>query len=171
MSRDALYDALVTDQADIIISAIVTDTWRLHQVRYTQPYFDAGLVLVSETLNRMDDLPDHSLAYEFGSSADSEVRRWQRRINGFEAQPYELPEHAMDAVRLGVADAALVEMVDARFYLYDHPEWQIEPQYVTHLPYVIAVRIDRKTTFAKIQEALDALHKDGTITDIVEHWL
>jgi polar amino acid transport system substrate-binding protein len=170
-SRDGLYDALITDQADIIISAIAMDTWRLHQVRYTQPYFDAGLVLISETLTRMDDLPGHSLAYEFGSNADSEVRRWQRRIDAFGTQPYELPDHALDAVRLGLADAALVGMVDARLYLNDYPEWQIEPQYVTHLQYVIAIRIDRKATFARIQGALDTLHDDGTTTSIIEDWL
>ena len=171
MSMDGLYDALITDQADIVISALVVDTWRLHQVRYTQPYFDAGLVLVSNTLEQMADISGHTLAYEFGSNADSEVRRWRRRIGTFETQPYELPEHALDAVRIGVADGALVEMVDVRLYLHNFPEWQIEPRYVTHLQYVIAVRIDRKKTFAKIHEALSDLHKSGTIANIIEDWL
>lgn len=171
MSIDGLYDALVTDQADIVVSALVVDTWRLRQVRYTQPYFDAGLVLVSNELERMDDLPGHSIAYEFGSSADSEVRRWSRRLDQFAGQTYELPEHALDAVRLEVADSALVEIVDARLYIQDHPNWDPEITYVTHVEFVIAVRIDRKQTFSAIQQALSILQANGTIAKIIEDWL
>ena len=174
MGIDGLYDSLINDQADIIISALVVDTWRLHEVRYSRPYFDAGLVLVSPSsapIPQMEDLPGRSLAYEFGSAADSEARRWLRLTGNFVTQPYELPEYALDAVQLGVADAALVDMVDARLYLRQHPEAALEFHYATHLPYVIAARIDRKNTLRQINETLRTLLQNGAIETMLNRWL
>jgi glutamine transport system substrate-binding protein len=174
MNIDGLYDSLINDQADIIISALVVDTWKFHEVKYTRAYFDAGLVLISlveSPVSWMSDLPGHSLAYEFGSIADSEANRWLRRIEAFEAQPYELPQHALDAVRLGVADAALVDAVDARLYLRENPQWQAEMNYVTHVEYVIAVRLDRNNTFIETEKALSNLIQQGVIGKIIQQWL
>ena len=67
-----MYDALKTDQVDALIAGLLIDLTRLKDVHYSQPYFNAGLVLVSDKgLTRMEDLPGHSLAYEFGSEADT----------------------------------------------------------------------------------------------------
>ena len=174
MSVDGLYDSLANDQVDIIISALVATYVRTEDVRYTRPYFDAGLVLVSPIdtiINEMESLPGHSLAYEFGSNADIEARSWVQDIDTFEMQPYELPQYALDAVRIGFVDAALVDAVDARLYLHNYPTWTIQTHYVNHLEYVIAVRIDRKNTFKTVDEALGALLREGVIDKIIEKWL
>jgi ABC-type amino acid transport substrate-binding protein len=174
MSVDGLYDSLANDQVDIIISALVVTYVRTEDVRYTRPYFDSGLVLVSPKdalIAEMESLPGHSLAYEFGSNADTEARTWQQAIEAYETQPYELPPYALDAVRLGVADAALVDAVDAHLYLRDHPQWQAEINYVTHVQYVIAVRFDRNNTFNATEKALSKLMRQGIIEQILKRWL
>lgn len=174
MGADGLYDALKANQVDILISALRVEAWRLGDVRYTRPYFDAGLLLVSHVDNaasNMRALTGKSLAYEFGSSADAEARRWLRRVQPFETQPYELSDYALDAVRLGLADAALVDAVSVHLYLRDHPDWQVHTVYVTHAPLVIAVRLHRWQTLEKIDRALGEILRKGIVDEIINQWL
>jgi len=92
---------------------LLIDLTRLNDVHYSQPYFNAGLVLVSDKgLAQMAELPGHSLAYEYGSEADAQARtgcgefcRSRRALTNWRAI-------ALDAARLGDADAALVDAVD-----------------------------------------------------------
>ena len=172
MSVDSLYDAVEGHQVDMVISAIQADFWRMDRVFYSRPYFDAGLVLVSAIgVDSMRDLPDKRLAYEFGSAAEAETRLWTRRIQAFEMLPYQLPVYALDAVRLGQAEAALVDAVTARLYLRAHPEWQAEFEYVTHEHYVIAVSIERPNTSDVLDEVLERLFDAGVIDELIDEWL
>lgn len=171
---DGLYDALRTDQVDVLISALIIDPTRRDAVAYSHPYFNAGLVLVSERsgeVSAMEDLPGHSLAVEFGSQGQTEAERWLRRLRPFEILPYELPEYALDAARLGEADAALVENVTARLYLRDYTDWQPRLTEVTVVPFAVATRADRPDRAAAIDATLWTLMADGTLEDIIKRHL
>lgn len=173
MTFDGIYDSLKADQVDMVIATLSIDPLRTAEVRYTRPYFNAGLVLVSPVtvpLTAMADLSGYRLAYEFGSTADSEARRWLRRILPFQTQPYELPEYALDAVRLGEADVALVDATSARLYLRQH-DWATQIEYATVNPYVIALREDRGAVWQIIDQALQELQENGTLEAIINEWL
>jgi glutamine transport system substrate-binding protein len=174
MTFDGLYDSLRADQVDMVIATLTVDTLRTAEVRYTRPYFDAGLLLISPAdtpLLAMSDIAGKHLAYEFGSSADGEARRWLRRIHPFHTQPYELPWHALDAVRLNKADAALVDATTTYLYLREHPGWRPHTASVTHIPYVIATRIDRQPLWAVIEQTLQTLQENGALAQIIQQWL
>ena len=174
MGFDGLYDSLRADQVDVVISALLVDPSRTGDVLYTDPYFNAGLVLVSDTgsnLNAMTNMSGHALAYEFGSEADIVARTWLRRIPVFDTRPYELPKYALDAARLNQADAALVDAVSARLYLREHPDWKVQMHYITDSWYAAAVRIDRGQTWEAINHALQSLIADGSLQVILNRWL
>jgi ABC-type amino acid transport substrate-binding protein len=170
---DGLYDALRTDQVDVLISALLIDPTRYGAVRYSPPYFNAGLLLItaSDDIDSMDRLSGRVLAYEFGSEADSEARRWLRRIQPFETQPYELPAYALDAARLGQADAALVDAISARLYLREHPEWNANTHIVTVAPYAIASRANRPDVADAISRVLEDMLTDGTVDALIDKYL
>lgn len=174
MGYDGLYDSLKADQVDVVISALVIDYSRANDVLYTIPYYNAGFVLVSRAdrpFMTMNELSSYALAFEFGSDADTLARAWLRRIPPFETRPYELPAYALDAVRLGQADAALVDATAARLYGRDFPGWNMQMQPVTDSLYAAAVRIDRGKTWEAINYALQTLADDGTLAALVERWL
>ena len=172
LGYDGLYDALKADQVDALIAQLPIDLTRLEDVHYSQPYFNAGLVLVSdEGLTRMEDMPGHSLAYEFGSEADTEARTWLRRILPFETRPYEVQRDALDAVRLGDANAALVDAVSARLYLSAQPTWSARLSTVTDNQYAIATQSRRPPISAAISEALQTITDDGTLDALIRRWL
>lgn len=174
MGYDGLYDSLRADQVDLVIAALQVDLLRTADVRYTRSYFNNGLVLVSDSdsnLASMDDIGNAKLAYEFGSDADQQARLWARRLLPFEIQPYELPEYALDAVRLNIADAALVDAASARLYLREHNNWRAQYHYVTDALFVIPMRVDRIDAWRVINEALETLAQDGTLDSIINRWL
>jgi ABC-type amino acid transport substrate-binding protein len=174
MGYDGLYDSLIVGQTDVIISALLMDGNRLGDVRYTRYYYDDGLVLVSSAQKdfaTMEDIVGHTLAYAFGSPADAEARLWTRRIGSFETAPYELPEYALDAVRLQMVDAAMVDATSARLYLKQYPDWDADFEYVTHSLFAVAVRRDRVFEWRLINRALQTMMDEGTIDQIIERWL
>jgi polar amino acid transport system substrate-binding protein len=171
---DALYDALKNDRVDLIISALQPEDIMRSEVRYTLPYFDDGLVMVSNAntpITAWEQLENGAIAYEFGAYADEIVRAWSRRVRPFDKMPYELPEYALDAVRLGLAQSALVDMTALGLYRQNYPDWAIHATYITHKPYTIAVRMDRENTFIATNDNLKELLDNGTIARLLNEWM
>ena len=172
LGYDGLYDALKSDQVDALIASVMIDLTRLKDVHYSDAYFNAGFVLVSsQKIRRMEDLPGKRLAYEFGSEADTQARNWLRRILPFETRPYELPRYALDAARSGAADAALVDAASAYLYLREHEDWPAQFSYVTDIPYAIATQSRRPEISVAINAALQRLAANGTLQQIIKRWL
>lgn len=174
MGYDGLYDSIRADQVDVVISALLIDPNRGGQVRYTRHYFNAGLVLVSPAgsdFHEMTDMPGHRLAFEFGSGADAEARRWERRIESFTRMPYELPDYALDAVRIGDADAALVDATSMRLYIREHSSWAAQYSPVTDAWFAIAIRPDRVELWQAVNRALQAIDDNGLLDEIINRWL
>lgn len=171
---DGLYDALLTEQVDVLISALVVNPAQMDRVAYTRSYFDAGLVLVAPAesdVDTMNNLPGRTLALELGSEAQREANRWLRRVLPFDIAPYETPAAALDAVRLGSSDAALVDQISARLYVREHPDWRVRQSVVTHTLFAIAVRADQPRVLAALNRALDQLEADGTLMAIIDRYL
>lgn len=170
LGYDGLYDALETDQVDALISGLTPVSARMSHVRYSIPYYNAGLVLVSPQENPLPDMPSLSglrLAFAYGTDADSEAQRWLRRIVPFDTRPYESPSIALDAVRLGEADAALVDSTSARLYRQSHSRWETHSADITVLPYAAATRIGRPALADAIDRALAHMRDSGQIDAII----
>jgi len=173
---DGLYDALINEPpvVDILISQLIINPMRSADVFYTTPYFNAGLVLVSDATRpiiTMHDVAGQSLAIEFGSSADNEARLWSRRISAFEVMPYELPQYALDSVRLGAAEVALVDSTTAYLYRSAHPEWQPSITHVTDVLYAIAVRVHDIEKARLVNDTVNHLLEEEIIEQLIENGL
>lgn len=174
-SFDGIYDVVTSGTADIAIARVRFNPFRTHEVLYTRPYFNAGLVLVAPTnsdIEGMKDIGGQRLAYAFGSDADTEARRWSRRVATFEKKAYEQPIYALDAVRLNQADAALVDAITARIYLRDHPEWAARTiQAITVDPLSIIVDIRNRDMWRHVDLALGEILREGNFLAILNTWM
>lgn len=169
---DSMFDALAVRLVDVVIARIQPEQVWNAQAKMTEAYFDAGLVLVNQQGWRaMGDVAGQRLGYVLGSGGDLEARRWLRRINPFEMIAYETSYEVLDGVRTGVISAGLVDRITVDRYLRDHPEWTPIYPYVTHIPYVIALDDERPTLVNQVSKALDRLHKQGMIDDLIEKWM
>jgi len=170
VSFDGLYDALLTDRVDVVISALIPDPARRDRIAYTAPYFNAGIALVSpaaQPLPNWDALRNRRVAFAYGSDAHGELLRRQRTIAPGELRPYERPTYALDAVRVGDADTALVTSTDARLYAAAYPQWEFTIAPVSVVPYAAALRADRIDLVGWVTEAFDRLLTTGQIDALI----
>ena len=171
---DGLYDALIADQADVILAGLRPDASRLDVVRYIMGYFDAGLVLVhadGADLPTMQAMDGRTLAVEFGTDGDLEARGWQRRLHVLHVLPLDTPAAVLEAVAAGQADAALLDALSARLGLEEHAGLVIAPEVVTHDWIAPAVRADAHRLGDALDAALQAMQADGTLDALLARWL
>jgi len=166
---DSLYDVLRVGQADATISALPIDPAKFGTWRYSEPYFEAGQVLVSN-LAREPKLSQGSIAVEYGSDADAAARNLARRREGVEIKYTSSAADALKAAANGWANAAIIDGVSARQLLPKYPDLSISEQ-VTHDPYAIAVWGESDQLVAEINAALAAMKADGTLPRIVDEWM
>lgn len=171
---DGLYDALQTEQVDVLISALVIMPERLKDFSYSAGYFNAGQVLISRTnlpVQRAEDLVDSRLAVELGSEGHVVATTWQRRTVGLEIGPSNTPEEVLAAVSEGRAEAAMLDAVGALTLLSNYPSLQIRGEPVTDEPYAIVVRADDELLLEKLNESLQRIRLSGRLDDVITSWL
>lgn len=174
MGFDSLYDALYTGTVDMVIAGLQPNKTLTGWVAYSQPYFDAGQVLVSPVSAPLDDMREldgKTLAVEMASSGDQAAQRWVRRLHSLSVQRFLLPQKAMRAVQEGRAAAALVDTVSAYQYLAQHPDLRMADRTTVPASYAIAMRKANFRLIAEVERVLKSLKADGTLDAIVARWL
>lgn len=172
---DGLYDALSTGQVDVLLSALVVMPERTRDFAYSEPYFNAGEVLIvpagSGSIERMADLNGHTLAVELGARGHVEATAWEKRLPDLTVRSYPSPDEALTAVANGAADAALIDSVSGRLFVAGEPRLQRAPTPVTVEPYAIVVRIEDEILLARLNQSLAHLAETGELDEIIARWL
>ena len=172
---DGLYDALATEQVDVLISAMVVAPHRMKDFAYSDPYFNAGQLLLTpagETeIDAMRDLRGRTVAVELGSQGHMVANAWQRRVPDLVINSYNTPDGALDAVAAGRADAAVVDGISGRLYLAANDGVQATGEPVTVEPYAMVVRIEDEMLLNELNESLDRLQESGRLDELIVRWL
>lgn len=172
IAYDGLFDALLAERVDVLISALADLPQSASKASFTLPYFNAGDTLVVRhggPVRSLQGLDGRRLAVEFGSSADMEARLWQRRLAGLTVSRYDDPDAALAAVLNGQADAALVDGITARVGIGQHPELAWAGNADDTL-FAVATRSDSTDLRAKLNDGIKAQFADGTIGRLMERW-
>lgn len=171
---DGLYDALQSDQVDVLISALMCDPYRLSQVIYTRPYYDAGQVIASlnPDLFTMRRLEGHTVAVEYGSLADELSRRWMRRLRLLDVSRFVTADEALQAALQGKVDAAISDQVTARLFLRGQSDaLNLAPIAGQGQPYCAALRVGYLKLAKVINAVLEEIDADQTLAAIIKRWL
>lgn len=173
---DSLYDQLLAGRFDAIISALPVDRVWTEDVRYSLPYFEAGLVMVARadiepTIEATADLSGKRVSVEWGSEADAYGRQLNRRVGGIDLLPRETPQDALEAVREGSADVALVDAVSAYVFIGDARDLTVVGAPLTEVSYAIATRRTSPVLARELDEALARLRAAGTLDELLAKWL
>jgi polar amino acid transport system substrate-binding protein len=170
---DGLYDGLKAGKYDALISALPYDPRLTQDVAYSWVYFNAGQCLVVREdegeITRVEDLREKKVAVEWGSAGDVEGRYLEERI-GFERVPYLTPREALEALRDGEVEAAIVDAVSAYGFMGEQGGGLVVGLPVTDEPYVIAVRLDSPVLLREINFALRAMEEEGVLEGLEKKW-
>lgn len=170
---DGLVDAVQAGRLDSAISALPYQPERTQDVAFSDPYFEAGLVLVTpagSAIASLDDLAGQRLAVEWGSEGDVQARLLRRRFPDVVLLPSDTPQAALLAVAEGQADAALVDHISALQFTAGDARLTISPQVIVSDPYVIVLPRKAPMLQQQVGEALQALRADGTLDVLVTRW-
>jgi polar amino acid transport system substrate-binding protein len=172
---DSLYDVLRVGQAEATISALPIDPGKFGLWAYSEPYFEAGQVMVARLPKSREPsgspkTSEVSIAVEYGSDADAAARYLARRRAGVEIKYTQSAADVLKAVANGWTEAAIIDGVSAKQLLPKFPELEIVEQ-VTGDPYAIAVWGESTQLRAAINAKLVEMKQDGTLQRIVEEWM
>ncbi len=177
---DSLYDALQADRVDAIISGLSYDERRTKEVIYSQPYFDAGQLLVLSTTakDNTDEksdvfrlLENRRVAVEWGSTGDMKARQLQSLVVRCSILSYLSAEEALAALVHGESDVAIADAVSVYRFAAAHPGTIRVAQQLTEEPYVIATSARSPSLAKAIEAALDTLKRTGTLDHLRDRWL
>jgi polar amino acid transport system substrate-binding protein len=171
---DGLYDALTVGRADVIISGLYPDPSRTERFIFSEPYFNAGDVLVSPTDQPIDEvaaLAGKRVAVVFGTSGHMAALKWEDRIAPHpELISVETADTALATLEAGSVDAAVTEHLAAQIAL--RAGWNLNlielPSSVS--PYVIAARREDAALIEIIDACLEEMEADGTLNALFDRW-
>jgi polar amino acid transport system substrate-binding protein len=171
---DGLYDALLGNQFDMILSALPYNPARTEDVLFSHSYFNGGPVLVVRAedthTNSLYDLAEHPIAVELGTSGDAVARKWQRRLK-LDLREFNTTNDALIAVEQGQVAASLVDPIS--FYDFQRagstPLKMVDKTLADEL-YIIAVRRDSPTLLKELNTALDTMKRDGSLDGLQKTW-
>ena len=169
LALDSLYDALAAENVDMLISSLPFIYERQREVRYSQPYYDAGQTLVVRRGNtRMKDAADlagKKVGVELGSAADTEVRRLSRAgAYRLELVTFDTPQEALDALVKNEQDAVATDNTSAHAYAQTHPgSIAILSPLLTSEPYVIAMPAGATSLAAQVDATIIRLRASGEL--------
>jgi ABC-type amino acid transport substrate-binding protein len=172
---DGLYDALRADKCDVLLSALPYDATMTRDVAYSPSYFNAGLLLVvradERSIQGVNDLDNRTVGVEVGAAAHLEARRLveQARIP-LRVAPYATANEALQALRSGSVDAAIVDSVTA--YGFAREPGGVRPlkKYLTDDQYVMALHPASGYLWKRIADELARMKQDGFLDALQERW-
>lgn len=168
---DGLYDALATEQVDVLISALVIRSDQLDDFAYSEPYFNAGQLLAvpadDDRTQGLEDLNARTVAVELGAQGHVIATDWQRRLPELSVEPYPTPNEALDATVQGQTAATVVDAISARLYLAQNDGLRLVAEPITVEPFAMVVRRDDQRLLSELNTALQALEKNGQLDQLI----
>jgi polar amino acid transport system substrate-binding protein len=171
---DGLIDAVWASRVDSVISAMPLQPQFSEDVAFSQPYFEAGLVMVTGVAEQdeisLDNLEGRTVAVEWGSEGDVQARQLQRQFPDLQILPMETPQEALAGLLAGQADIALVDRVSALQSVMSGQSVRIDPEPLVSDPYVIVLPRKAPILQREVGAALEALQADGTLDVLTNKW-
>lgn len=174
LALDTLYDALISEQVDVLISALPFIYERQKEVRYSIPYYQSGQVIVVDADNTdirtTEDLAGRRVAVELGSNGDTEARRLSRVISPTLTllSTYHTSDEALHAVADGEAEAAITDNLSAQTYLTTYPRTlAIVAAPITNDPYTVVMPVTADALADRINASIERLRASGDLAKMM----
>ncbi len=158
---------------DCIWNGMTITEERSKEVAFTKPYIMDGQIAVvnfkEKRFKGLNDLKNYKAGTQKGSSGLQAVKKLAMAPN--ELKEYEDYPKALLDLEAGRIDVVVVDNVTGRDMIAKRPgKFRIMPGMISKEPFGIAFRKDDGDLRAKVQQALDKMVKDGTMTKISRKW-
>ena len=173
---DALYDAVISGEADVIISALYPDPHQTHAFAFSSAYFNAGEVVVAPSDMAVNNLPadmaGKRISVVNSTAGHMEALQWEKSLSPAPTiVAAATGEEAIDMLINGQVDASIVSNITAQIAIGAHLELQTVNHHISQEPYVIATRAENTKLMEAIEDALDKMRKSGALENLIQKWM
>lgn len=173
MGYDGLYDAMVSGQIDVILSSYPYSPELCGWERCTRPYFQAGQVLVvpqDSTIAGPADLAGRTVGVEWGGAGDALVRPWEESGQIAARQAFMGPQETLEALVAGHVDAVVVDRISALAFASAQDHVSVLEAPLQDESFVAVVSCRSVWLHHRLEQALDRLARDGTLSTLEARW-
>lgn len=169
---DSVLAGLAQCQFDLAIAAITITDDRKQQMLFSDPYINAGQIVVirkgDESIKSKDDLAGKTVAAQLGTTGEIEARK----IPNVNYKPYDTYDLAFLDLANGQVDAVIADYPTALGFIGQNPEkLTTVGEVFTDESYGIAVCKNREDLIAPLNAALAELKSQGMIAELEMKWL
>ncbi|MCD6577113.1 MAG: basic amino acid ABC transporter substrate-binding protein [Anaerolineaceae bacterium] len=169
---DSMLAGVSECQYDMSIAAITITDKRKETMLFSDPYVDAGQIVVvakgeTEIMSK-DDLAGKTVAAQLGTTGEMEAQA----IADVIYKPYDTYDLALLDLMNGQVDAVIADKPTADSFVGQYPDdLKTVGEAFTEEKYGIAFCKDKADLQAQVNEALKALQDDGKVNELIEKWL
>ena len=169
---DPMLAALSLCQYDMAIAAITITPERQAEMLFSDPYINAGQIVVVQqadtNIQGLDDLPGTTVGAQLGTTGAIEAQN----IDGVTFRPYDTYDLAFLDLANGQVDAVIADYPLALDFVGQFPDQlKVVGEPFTDENYGIAICNNRQDLVEPVNQALQTLQENGTIEALEQEWL
>lgn len=169
---DPMLAGVAECQYEMAIAAITITDERKQQFLFSEPYIDAGQIIIvksdDESIKSKDDLNGKTIGAQLGTTGEIEAQA----IPGITYKPYDTYDLAFLDLANGQIDAVIADYPTALGFIAQNPDkLKTVGEKFTNESYGIAICNSRSDLLAMINPALQAVKDAGTIEQLAGKYL
>jgi polar amino acid transport system substrate-binding protein len=172
---DGIFAGLATGEYDAVISSVTITADRQETMDFSEPYINAGQVLiVAQSTTGVDELADlagEQVGAQIGTTGAFEIQK----VDGVELATYDEIGLAVEDLANGRIAGVVADTPIAADYVLQNDEYsdtlQIVGEPFTEEYYGIAVQKGRDELLAMINEGLAEVKEAGLLEELEDKWL
>ncbi len=126
-----------------------------------------GNSVPTNTVNSLDDLKGKNIGTQLGTTGYIMAGD----VENANVEGYNKGADAIQALKQAKVDAVMIDIETAKEFVKKNPDLRILDEPFANEEYSICYKKEDTELGAKLDEALTALKEDGTLNNIVSHWI
>ena len=171
MAFDSIIPAVVSGKADLGIAGMTVDPDRLENVNFSDPYVNAGQVIIvaeGSEVASVADLAGKTIGVQLGTTGDQYVTE---NITDATVERYNKGFEAVQAVQQGKVDAVVIDGEPAKQFVASAEGTLILDEPLTEEEYAIAVSKDNEALLEEVNRILAEMQENGKMAEITNKYL
>ncbi|MBN2879883.1 MAG: amino acid ABC transporter substrate-binding protein [Clostridia bacterium] len=176
LHREDMMSSLKNRSVDLLISSVSMTKDKTGYLDFTDPYLENGHVILTktdlvDTITSVETLAGLTVGVESESTADALVTS-QKGMQDFTLIRYETMSVLIAALKAGQLDCILCDMSVAIDIVDKYPkDFAVSSAHLTNEPLAIAMNPGNDKLKKELNDALEKLSEDGTLSELSEEYL
>lgn len=168
---DDLFTALESNKVDAVISGVTITDERRQKYLFSDPYLNAGQVIVTNTsdavIHTVDDLRDKKVGVQKDTTNEKEALKYTSPTKVLSYADFEEAAKALIAKKI---DAVILDLPAAKGIIDKNPGLKIASDPFTSEYYGITFNKNNPALKEEVNDALTKLQQQGILTDLKHKW-